>query len=58
MNDILHDAKCKLYQNLLVADIFPGMPLISHISVTKYATPVKKYFFGSAVSDESIGIYC
>ena len=54
---MLHDAKSELYQKLLVAEIFPGKLLTGNISVTKYATPVKKYFFGSTALDESIGIY-
>ena len=54
---MLHDAESELYQKLLVADIFPGKLLTGHISVTKFATPVKKYFFGSTALDESIGIY-
>ena len=54
---MLHDAESKLYQKLLVADIFPRMLLIGYITVTKFATTVKKYFFGSTVSDESIAIY-
>ena len=57
MNDILHDAESELCQKLLVGDIFPGMLLIGYISVTKYATTVKKYFFGVRKSDESIAIY-
>ena len=52
-----HDAKNELYQKLVVAEIFPGKLLIGYIFVTKYATIMKKYFFGSAVSDESIRIY-
>ena len=52
-----HDAENELYQKLLVADIFPGKLLIGYISVTKYATIVKKYFFWSAVSDKSIRMY-
>ena len=47
MNDILHDAESELYEKLLVANIFAGMLLIGNISVTKYATIVKKYFFES-----------
>ena len=54
---MLHDAESELYQKLLVADIFPGKLLTGHISVTKFATPVKKYFFGSTALDESIRIY-
>ena len=54
---MLHDAESELYQKLLVAEIFPGKLLPSNISVTKYATPKKKYFFGSTALDESIGIY-
>ena len=52
-----HDAESELYQKLLVADIFPGKLLTGHISVTKFATPVKKYFFGSTALEESIRIY-
>ena len=54
---MLHVAESELYQKLLVADIFPGILLIGNISVTKYATTVKNYFFGSTVLDESIAIY-
>ena len=54
---MLHDAESDLYQKLLVADIFPGMLLIANISVTKYTTTVKKYFFGPTLSDAWIGIY-
>ena len=57
MSDILHDAESKLYQKLLVANIFPGMHLFGNIFVTKYATTVKKYFFGATVPDKSVGIY-
>ena len=42
---MLHDAESYLYQKLLVADIFPGMFLITDISVTKCATTVKKNTF-------------
>ena len=51
---MLHDTKSELYQKLLVAEIFPGMLLIGDISVTKYATTVKKYFFGLTKSDKSV----
>ena len=54
---MLHDGESDLYQKLLVADIFPGMLLIANISVTKYATTVKKYFLGPRLSDAWIGIY-
>ena len=57
MNDILHDAECELYQRLLVGNIFPEMLLIGNIFVTKYATTVKKYFFGATMPDKSVGIY-
>ena len=57
MNDILHDAESGLYQKLLVANIFPGIILIGNIFVTKYATTVKKYFFGATMPDKSVGIY-
>ena len=52
-----YDAESELYQKLLVAEIFPGKLLIVYIFVTKHATIVKKYFSGSALSDESICIY-
>ena len=48
---MLHDGESDLYQKLLVADIFPGMLLIANISVTKYDTTVKKYFFGPTLLD-------
>ena len=48
---MLHDGESDLYQKLLVADNFPGMLLIANISVTKYATTVKKYFLGPRLSD-------
>ena len=48
----------EFYQNLLVADIFPGKLLIGNISATKSATTVENYFFGSTLSVESIGIDC
>ena len=54
---MLHDTKSELYQKLLVAEIFPGMLLIGDISVTKYVTTVKKYFFGLTKSDKSVSIY-
>ena len=57
MNDILHDAESGLYQKLLIANIFPGTILIGNIFVTKYATTVKKYFFGATMPDKSVGIY-
>lgn len=56
-NYILHDAECELYQKLLVEDFFPGTLLIGNISVAKYATKIKKYFFGPTLSHESIGVY-
>ena len=55
MNDVLQDAESKLYQKLLVAEIFPGKLLSGNISVTKYTTPVKKYFVESTALDESLG---
>ena len=54
---MLHDTESDLYQKLLVPDIFPGMLSIADISVTKYATTVKKCFFGPTLSDAWIGIY-
>ena len=55
---MLHDAESELYQKLLVADSFLGMFLIGDISLRKYAKTVKKYFFESAISDQSVGMYC
>ena len=54
---MLHDAEGELYEKLLLADIFPGMLLIGYISVTIYATTVKKLFFRSLVSAQSIDRY-
>ena len=54
-----HVAWCRKWalSKVIVADIFPGKLLTGHISVTKFATPVKKYFFGSTALEESIRIY-
>ena len=57
MSDILHYAECELFQKLLVANIFPRILLIGNIFVTKYATTVKKYFFGATMPGKSVGIY-
>ena len=39
---MFYDAESELYQKLLVEDILPGTLLIGNISVTKYATKIKK----------------
>ena len=44
-----HDAKSELHQKILIANIFPGILLIGNISVTIYATTVKKYSFGPTI---------
>ena len=54
---MLYDAESELYQKLLVEDILPGTLFIGNISVRKYATKVKKYFFGYTSSYDSIGVY-
>ena len=54
---MLHDAKSDVCQKIFVVEIFPGKLLTGNISLIKYATPLKKYFFGSRALGESIPIY-
>ena len=56
-NDVLHNVKSQLYQNILIVDKLPQTTLIGNILITISATAVRKYFFGSAFKDEAIYIH-
>ena len=51
-----HNAESDLHQKILIVDRFPGTTLIGNILIIISATAVKKYIFGSPISDEGIHI--
>ena len=54
---MLHDVASELYQNLLIAALFPGTHLTGNILETIDARTWKKYFFEPTFKGESIDIH-
>ena len=57
-NDILHNAKSPLDQEILIVDKLLETTLIGKISIIISATDLRKYFFWSTFKDEAIDICC